>query len=59
MGHTFGTLAGGGAFESVYVSLWLYRGGRPAALERFEPEDLDRARARFEELGEATVAGSG
>jgi hypothetical protein len=50
MGHTFGTLAGGGEFESVYLSLWLYRGGRPAALERFEPDDLDLALERFEEL---------
>jgi hypothetical protein len=50
MGHTFGTLAAGGAFESVLLSLWLYRDDRPVALERFEPEDLDVARARFEEL---------
>jgi hypothetical protein len=50
LGHTFGTLAGGGEFESVFWSLWLYRDGRPVALERFEPEDLDRAQARFEEL---------
>jgi ketosteroid isomerase-like protein len=50
MGHTFGTLAGGGAFESVYLSLWHYRDGRPVALERFEPDDLELARARFEEL---------
>ncbi len=50
LARTFGTLNGGGEFESVSVSLWLYRGGRPAALELFEPEYLDAARARFEEL---------
>jgi hypothetical protein len=50
MGHTFGTLAAGGGFESVYLSLWHYRGGRPARLERFEPENLERALARSEEL---------
>ncbi len=55
MGHTFGTLAGGGEFESMFLSLMLYRGGRPVALARFEPDDLDLARARFEEL-RATLA---
>jgi hypothetical protein len=50
LARTFGTLAEGGEFESVFWSLWLYRDGRPVALERFEPEDLDLARARFEEL---------
>ena len=50
MGHSFGTLAGGGEFESVFLSLWLYRGGRSVALERFEPDDLDLALARFEEF---------
>ena len=58
MGHTFGTLAGGGEFESVFLSLWLYRGGRPVALERFEPDDLDLALARFEEL-RASIDSSG
>jgi ketosteroid isomerase-like protein len=50
LGFTAGTLAEGGAFEQVYVSLYHFRGGRLAGLEMFEPEDLERARARFEEL---------
>jgi ketosteroid isomerase-like protein len=50
VGHTFGTLPEGGAFESPFVCLWLYRDGRVVGCELFEPEDLDRARARFEEL---------
>jgi class 3 adenylate cyclase/ketosteroid isomerase-like protein len=43
--HTFGTNQSGGAFESVYVSL-----NSPNRVETFDLEDLDRARARFEEL---------
>ena len=58
MGHTYGTLAGGGDFESVFLSLWLYRDGRPVALERFEPADLDLARARFEELRASICTGA-
>jgi hypothetical protein len=51
MAHSFGTLAeSGGEVESVYVRLGLYRGGRIVGMELFEPEDLDVARARFEEL---------
>ena len=51
VGRMFGTLAGGGAFESVFVRLNAYRDGRWAgSTELFELEDLDRARARFEEL---------
>jgi ketosteroid isomerase-like protein len=50
VGHLFGTLLGGGAFESGWVSLCRYRDGRIAGLELFEPEDLDRAQARFDEL---------
>jgi hypothetical protein len=50
VGHTFGTLPEGGAFESPFVCLWLYRDGRVVGCELFEPENLDRARARFEEL---------
>jgi len=45
-----GTLAEGGAFESVFVMLSWFRNGRLAGAEVFELEDLDRARARFEEL---------
>ncbi len=48
--RTFGTLAEGGEFESVFVRLALYRDDRFARIEQFEVEDLDRARARFEEL---------
>src|SRR5262249_36888545 len=50
MTHTFGTLADGGEFEQVYVSLALFHGDRFAGMELFEPERLDVARARFEEL---------
>jgi len=50
MTHTFGTLADGGEFEQVYVSLALFQGDRFAGMELFEPEHLDVARARFEEL---------
>jgi ketosteroid isomerase-like protein len=50
LGYSGGTLAEGGAFEQEFLSLWRFRGGRLAGLEMFEPEDLERARARFEEL---------
>jgi ketosteroid isomerase-like protein len=50
IGRTFGTLAEGGEFESVFARLLLYRDGRLGAVELFEPEHLDAARARFEEL---------
>jgi class 3 adenylate cyclase/tetratricopeptide (TPR) repeat protein len=50
MTHSFGTLAGGGEFESVYVVLTRHEGGRLVGLEMFEPEDLPVARARFEAL---------
>jgi hypothetical protein len=46
----FGTLAEGGAFESVFVNLVLVDGDRFVGAELFELEDLDVARARFEEL---------
>jgi hypothetical protein len=46
----FGTLAEGGEFETVVIRLGLYRGDRLGEIEVFEPEDLDVARARFEEL---------
>jgi len=54
--RTFGTLATGGEFESVFVRLVLYRDDRMVAVEQFELEDLDVARARFEELRTATAA---
>jgi hypothetical protein len=50
MAHSFGTLANGGTWESAYAVLSRYEGGRFVGLEMFEPEDLDVARARFEEL---------
>ena len=50
--RTFGTNTEGGEFESLYVRLSLYRGDRLAETELFELEDLDAARARFEELAE-------
>jgi hypothetical protein len=46
----FGTLAEGGPFESVYVNLVQFEGDRFVGTELFELEDLDVARARFEEL---------
>lgn len=48
-GHA-GTLADGGAFESDYLWLGIATGGRITRLELFEFEDLDRAKARLEEL---------
>jgi len=48
--HRFGTLAEGGTFESIFVQLVLYRGDRMGGIELYELEDLDVARARFEEL---------
>jgi hypothetical protein len=48
--RNFGTLREGGEFESPYVRIMLHRGERLAAVEMFELEDLEAARARFEEL---------
>ncbi|MGH7288251.1 MAG: hypothetical protein ACREI8_09575 [Myxococcota bacterium] len=45
VGHSFGTNRSGGTFESVFVSV-----NSPNHIEVFDLEDLDRARARFEEL---------
>jgi class 3 adenylate cyclase len=50
MTHSFGTLADGGAFELVFVLLVLFRDQGIVGMEVFEPEHLDIARARFEEL---------
>jgi hypothetical protein len=49
IGHTSGTLITGGEFESVFVQLVRHAGSRPIAVELFELEELDHARARFEE----------
>jgi ketosteroid isomerase-like protein len=43
--HDFGTLADGGAFESVFVQT-----GGDSGVELFDLDDLDAARARFEAL---------
>jgi hypothetical protein len=50
MTHTFGTLADGGEYELVYVVLGLFQRDRYVGMELFEPEHLDVARARFEQL---------
>jgi len=50
MTHTFGTLTDGGDFELVYILLAPFQGDRLVGVEFFEPEDLEVARARFEEL---------
>ncbi len=50
VGHTFGTLNDGGAFESVFLQLGLYGANGLHGVELFELEDIDRARARFAEL---------
>jgi ketosteroid isomerase-like protein len=46
----FGTLVDGGPFENVAVQISHLRGSRFVAVELFELEDLERARARFDEL---------
>jgi hypothetical protein len=48
--QTFGRLVDGGEFESVYLQISRVESGRLVGVEFFELEDLDRARARFEEL---------
>jgi hypothetical protein len=53
--HQYGTLAEGGEFESVLVRLTRYHGQRFVGVELFELEDLDIARARFEELRPDTL----
>jgi hypothetical protein len=50
LARNFGTLRDGDEFESVYVRMTLYQGHTVYRAEMFEPEDLDAARARFEEL---------
>ncbi len=50
MWRLWGTNGDGGAFESVMVGLIQYRGDELAAVELFEIDDLDAARARFEDL---------
>src|SRR5581483_7556901 len=50
MGRAFGTLRDGGPFESPVLRLNRHDGERWVGVEIFEPEDLQRAKARFEEL---------
>ncbi|MFI5317726.1 MAG: nuclear transport factor 2 family protein, partial [Myxococcota bacterium] len=48
--RSFGTLPEGGEFERLWLRVARYHGGRIAALEHFELDDLEQARARFAEL---------
>jgi ketosteroid isomerase-like protein len=48
--HTFGTLADGGQFESVYAMIMVYGRDGLIGVELFELDDLDAAKARFEAL---------
>ncbi len=52
MARAFGTLAGGGEFEAVYLRVIAHAG----TMELFEPDDLTHARARFAELGERAAS---
>jgi len=56
VGRTFGTLRDGGEWESVLLRLTRHEGDRLIGMELFELEDLDRARARFQELRAAYAA---
>lgn len=56
VGRTFGTLRDGGPFESVFVRLNRYEDGRSLGGELFEIDQLERAKARFEELRRAYLA---
>ncbi len=46
----FGTLADGGAFESLMISMSIVEQGRITRIEAFEIDDVDAALARFAEL---------
>jgi hypothetical protein len=59
VGRMFGTRRDGGPFESVFVRLNRYEGGRNVGMELFELEDLERATARFAELGREVAARGG
>lgn len=56
--HSFGTLANGGAFESVYVMITLYGPDGVAGVELFELDDLETAKARWAERRAAPPGGS-
>jgi hypothetical protein len=53
--HSFGTLADGGAFESVYVMIQLYGPDGLAGVELLELDDLAAAKARITELENAML----
>lgn len=53
-----GTNAEGGELDALYVTLALRRGDQLGGLEVFELDDLDAARARFEELCDRRESGS-
>ena len=46
----FGTMRNGGAFETVFVGVWLTAGDRIRHYEIFDIDDANRALARFDEL---------
>ena len=50
IGHSFGTLAGGGRYESIYAMIVVHGPEGMVGAELFEVDDLDAATARFEEL---------
>jgi class 3 adenylate cyclase len=50
VGRLFGTLRDGGPFEDMFVAVFCTGHGRITYYEVFEPEEVDRALARFEEL---------
>jgi hypothetical protein len=58
LARNFGTLRQGGASESVYLRIMWYRDDRTGGAEMFEPEDIDAARTRFEELRPTCARGS-
>jgi class 3 adenylate cyclase/ketosteroid isomerase-like protein/tetratricopeptide (TPR) repeat protein len=50
VGRACGTNAAGGVFESIIVTVAIFDGDKICRFEWFEPEDLDRALARLEDL---------
>ncbi len=52
----FGTVAGGGPFENVFIVVWLTDGDRIFIVEVFDLDDAERAVARFNELCAAAAA---
>ena len=52
----FGTVAGGGPFENVFIVVWLTDGDRISIVEVFDVDDAEGAVARFDELCAAAAA---